>query len=128
VENEQYRFGACVAGHAERRRRYGYAGVAYLVAVGYLGLVLAVDAEPLVVGLVVPLALGTEWLLQARESLCRRLGLRGSSPERSPGLSRCGASRATHRAARRRALVLTLTGLATGVVGTVGVVLALWLA
>ena len=124
----QYKFGACDAGYAERRRRYVYAVVAYLAAVGFLGLVLAFDAKPLVVGLAVPIALGTEWLLQARESLCRRLGLRtsgGSAPSES---ARCGEGRATHRAARRRALVLTLTGLATGVVATGAVGLALWLA
>lgn len=124
MELEQYRFGACDAGHAERRRRYVYAVVAYLAAVGYLGVVLVLDATPLVVGLVAPLALGTEWFLQARESLCRRLGLRASSAEPS----RCGTQRATQRAARRRAFVLTLAGLATGAVGTGVVVLALWLA
>ena len=73
-----YRPGVCNIGGHERRRRYRYAGVCALAAVAYAVAVLAWSAPTaLLLGLFVPLSLGTEFLLQGRRSFCASLGLRG---------------------------------------------------
>lgn len=73
-----YRPGVCNIGGRERRRRYRYAGVCGLAAVAYAAAVLAWSGPTaLLLGLFVPLSLGTEFLLQGRRSFCASLGFRG---------------------------------------------------
>ncbi|WP_255197258.1 hypothetical protein [Halorarius litoreus] len=74
----EYRPGVCNIGGSERRHRYRLAAAAYLVALVYAAVVLVSDTPTfLLVGLVVPLSLGTEWLLQARRAFCAGLALSG---------------------------------------------------
>lgn len=73
-----YRAGVCNIGERERRRRYTYAAAA-LVAAGAFVLSVAIGVVPheLVPALFVPLALATEWYLQASKSFCAFLALVG---------------------------------------------------
>ena len=81
-----YEPGVCNIGSAERRRRYRYAGVCAVAAVAYATAVLATPVPTaLLLGLFVPLSLGTEFLLQARRSFCASLGLRGRFDLRGSG-------------------------------------------
>ena len=74
----RYRPGVCNIGASERRKRYRYAAVAFAAAVGYLLVVLASGAPPiLLVGLFVPVSLGVELALQARRDFCAALALSG---------------------------------------------------
>jgi hypothetical protein len=124
-----YRPGVCNIGSAERRRRYRYAGVCGVVAVGYAAGVLAWSLPTaLLLGLFVPLSLGTELFLQARRSFCAGLGLRGrfdfGGEAGDDGVATDGgAGRVTEPAARRAdrryALRLTLLGVAGGAAGAV---------
>lgn len=81
-----YEPGVCNIGSAERRRRYRYAGVCAVAAVAYAAAVLATSVPTaLLLGLFVPLSLGTEFLLQARRSFCASLGFRGRFDLRGDG-------------------------------------------
>ncbi|MFB6117950.1 hypothetical protein [Halosegnis sp.] len=74
----QYSPGVCNIGPAERQQRYRYAAASIVAAVVYAGTVVFADAPPvLLIGLAVPVALATEWLLQARRSFCATLALAG---------------------------------------------------
>jgi hypothetical protein len=73
-----YEPGVCNIGRAEQSQRYTYAGVAAVVAVGYLGACLLLDLpSALLAGVFVPLALAVEWFVQARTSFCVRFALLG---------------------------------------------------
>lgn len=136
-----YRPGVCNIGSTERRRRYRYAGISGVVAVAYAAGVLAWSVPTaLLLGLFVPLSLGTEFLLQARRSFCASLGFRGRFDLRgdewgaeadAPAVADGGgggddaagaAGRVTGPAARaadrRYALRLTLLGVLGGSAGT----------
>ena len=81
-----YEPGVCNIGSAERRCRYRYAGVCAVAAVAYAATVLATSVPTaLLLGLFVPLSLGTEFLLQARRSFCASLGFRGRFDLRGDG-------------------------------------------
>lgn len=117
-----YRPGTCNIGPSEQRRRYRYAGVCAVVAVAYAAVVLAWSApNVLLLGLFVPLSLGTELLLQARRSFCVMFGLRGRfdvGGTDGPVATDGGAGRVTdpaaRRADRRHAAKLTALGVLGG--------------
>lgn len=129
-----YRPGVCNIGTIERRRRYRHAGLSVVAAVAYTAGVLAWSVPTaLLLGLFVPLSLGTEFLLQARRSFCASLGFRGRFDLRGDdpvvtdggGVGRRdgGAGRVTDPAARtadrRYALRLTVLGVIGGAAGAV---------
>lgn len=101
----------------ERRQRYRLAAGSYIAAVAYAATILLADAPQfLLVGLVVPLSLGTEWLLQARRSFCAGLALSGRFKfEGRLGRVPDGPARESDQ---RYSLRLFLVGLGTGVVTT----------
>lgn len=73
-----YRPGYCNIGRTEQRRRYRYAAVSALAALGYVAaVVLARLPSFLVVGAFAPLALAFEFLVQARTQFCVRYALQG---------------------------------------------------
>jgi ferric-dicitrate binding protein FerR (iron transport regulator) len=122
-----YRPGVCNIGPSERRRRYRYAGVSGVVAVACAAAVLAWSVpNVLLIGLFVPLSLGTEFLLQAQRSFCAVLGFRGRFdldggtdgsmvPDGGAGHVTDPAAR---RADRRHAARLTVLGVLGGATGT----------
>ncbi|GGN08871.1 hypothetical protein GCM10009021_05320 [Halarchaeum nitratireducens] len=68
----------CNIGQRERRRRYTYAAAALVAAGAFvLGVVVGIVPQELVPALFVPLALATEWYLQASKSFCAFLALLG---------------------------------------------------
>ena len=134
-----YRPGVCNIGGRERRRRYRYAGLSAVAAVVYAVAVLALSVPTaLLLGLFVPLSLGTEFLLQARRSFCAQLGFRGrfdlredgvddrvtadggdGRVEGTPGAAGRVADPDARRADRRYALRLTVLGVLGGGAGAV---------
>jgi len=123
-----YRPGVCNIGSRERRRRYRYAGVCAAAAVAYAaGVLVTTLPAALLLGLFVPLSLGTEFLLQARRSFCARLGFRGrfdfGGEDDGPVATDGGGSRVTDPAARaadrRYAFRLTVLGVLGGAAGAV---------
>jgi len=71
-----YQPASCNIGRRQRKRRLAVAGVAFAVAAGYVGAVVAgYLPEQLLVGVFVPLAVGFEWGVQAITSFCVRLAL-----------------------------------------------------
>ncbi|GAD51622.1 hypothetical protein MBEHAL_0382 [Halarchaeum acidiphilum MH1-52-1] len=78
TSQSSYRAGVCNIGRRERRRRYAYAALSFLIAVAFvLGAALDVIPHELVPALFVPLALAIEWYLQASKSFCALLALLG---------------------------------------------------
>lgn len=113
----QYEAGVCNIGGSERRRRRRYAAVAVAVAIVYLVVVL-VSSLPtlLLVGLFVPLAIGFEMALQARQAFCASLALSGEYAfDDERGQVADPDARRTDRAA---GLKFTVLGIAGGAVTT----------
>lgn len=112
-----YQPARCNIGSTERRRRYRLATGAYVAALAYAATVVLSGAPAfLLVGLVVPLSLGTEWLLQARQSFCAGLALSGRfSFEGRVGRVPNGPARESDR---RYGFRLFLLGLGAGVGAT----------
>ena len=73
-----YQPGYCNIGPREQRKRYGYGLVGVLAAAVYVVAVLLTPTPPeLVAGAFAPLALGCEFLVQARTRFCVRFALLG---------------------------------------------------
>ena len=119
-----YRAGACNIGPAEiaRRRRSGIVG---LVAAAVLAAVLLlIDAPPAARWLVsLPLAVGAIGLLQARFRFCAAFGLAGVRNFGALGSTERVEDAAARRADRRRAVGISLAGIAVGVAGAAMLVL-----
>jgi hypothetical protein len=76
VNVSTYRPGSCNIGERQRKRRIGVAAAAFTAAAAYAGAVaVGALADPLLVGVFVPLAVGFEWALQASTGFCVRLAL-----------------------------------------------------
>ncbi|WP_254544549.1 hypothetical protein [Halomarina pelagica] len=112
--------GHCNIGRAERWRRYRYAAVGFVGAVAYLVVIVAAGApNALVLGLFVPLALGLEWLVQARTAFCVRLALAGRYDFTGSGGTRgLVRSPANRRADARGALRVTVFSITAAGVAT----------
>ena len=116
--SSEYRAGACNIGPAEiaARRRSGYVGLAAAAGLGVA--LLAVDAPDAARWLVaLPLAGGAVGLLQARFRFCAGYGFAGQRSMRALGAAERVEDAADRRADRRRALAISLAGLAIGVAG-----------
>ena len=78
AEPSEYRAGYCNIGANERRKRYAVAGGSAVVAIVYLGAIVAFSLPPaLLVGLFALLCVTIEWYIQARTAFCARFALRG---------------------------------------------------
>lgn len=116
-----YRPGYCNIGRAEQRKRYRYALVGFLTAAAYVAAVLLTSTPPeLLLGAFAPLALGCEFLVQARARFCVRFALLGRYDFTGAG----GDSGTVDAAADRRAdtkYALRITALSVVLAGVVTV-------
>ncbi len=119
-----YQPGVCNIGPAEiqRRRQFGYLGIAATVALG--GVLLAVDA-PAVARLLVaaPAAAGLEGFIQARLHFCAGYGMAGLRNLGALGEAEPVADSQARAADRRQALRIHAASLAGGL--AIGVAFAL---
>ncbi|GGL62104.1 hypothetical protein [Halocalculus aciditolerans] len=99
---DAYRPGYCNIGREQRRQRYLVSAAAFGAAAVYVAAYLAgYLAEPLLLGVFIPLSIGYEWLLQAYTAFCVRLAFRHRYDFSGDATCDCGAGRVSDAEARR---------------------------
>ena len=126
TSQSSYRAGVCNIGRRERRRRYMYAAAALVAAGAFvLGVVIGVIPQELVPALFVPLALATEWYLQASKSFCAVLALLGRYSFEESGDRGTVDDPANQAADQQYAVRITATAVVTAALITTVVFVAL---
>lgn len=126
VSSTNYRPGVCNIGSPQRRRRYALGTAALGAAVGYAAACLAgALPEALLIGVFVPLTLGFELVIQARQSFCARLAYLGRYEFAGDGGETDAVSDSTDRRTDRvRAVRITAVSVAAAAAATLALVVA----